>query len=62
MAKCPPVTTETQKPARPHSVRVRVSDDELAFLRRQAAAEERTIAGVLRLALRDYYDRKNGKA
>jgi hypothetical protein len=62
VAQCPPVTTQTTaKPARPHSVRLRVSDDELEFLRRVAAAEERTIASVLRIALSQFYDRRDLK-
>lgn len=55
---CPPVTTPT-KIERPHSVRLRVSDEELAWLREEAEREDRTIAAVLRIALREYLESRS---
>jgi len=47
--------TDSRTP-REHAVRVRVNGDELEFLKRVARADDRTISGVLRLALREFYD------
>jgi hypothetical protein len=52
---CPPVTTVTEKPKRPHSVRVRVTDEELAWLRSHSQQTDRSISTILRRALRCYY-------
>jgi len=57
VALCPPVTTVTEKKKRPHSVRVRVTDEELAWLHQHSEETARSISAILRLALRDYYDR-----
>jgi predicted transcriptional regulator len=49
-----------QRPSasRQHSVRLRVTTEELEFLRRLAEAEDRSISSVLRRALRDLYERQ----
>lgn len=53
------MTTQTEtKQAHPHSVRLRVTDDELAWLRDEATRQERTIASLLRVVLRHYLDTK----
>lgn len=49
-----PMTTQTK---RTHVVRLRITEEELKFLREQAEREDRTISSVLRLALRDYADK-----
>ena len=49
--------TTVQKPARPHSVRLRVSDEELEWLRARAQEEERSIAMILRRALREFVEK-----
>jgi predicted transcriptional regulator len=43
---------------RPHVVKVRVSEDEREFLERVAAEDDRTISNVLRLALKEFYERR----
>lgn len=50
----PLMTTTTRKDPRPHSVRLRVSQVELDKLREIADEEQRTVANVLRLALREF--------
>lgn len=40
--------------AKPHTVRLRVTDEELEFLKQEADQQERTVAGLLRLALKEY--------
>ena len=53
------MTTETTpKAPHPHSVRLRVTDEELAWLREEADRQERTIASLLRVVLRHYLDSK----
>lgn len=43
--------------AKPHTVRLRVTDEELAFLKEEAERQERTVASLLRLALREYVEK-----
>ena len=43
---------------RPHVVRVRVSADEKAFLERVAHEDGRDVSNVLRLALKEFYERR----
>ena len=55
----PPMTTQLKtKQAHPHSIRLRVTDDELGWLRREAVRQERTMASLLRVMLRHYVDTK----
>ena len=49
------MTTSTPK-ARPHVLRVRVSDDERQWLETFAAADERSVHYVLRLALKEFWE------
>ena len=46
--------------AKPHTVRLRVTDEELAFLKEEAERQERTVASLLRLALREYVEKRVG--
>ena len=46
---------------RPHVVRVRVNEQEREFLERVAAEEDRSVSAVLRLALKQFYERRVGK-
>ena len=46
--------------AKPHTVRLRVTDEELAYLKEEGDRTERTIASLLRLALRGYLDKRGG--
>jgi len=46
---------------RPHVVRVRVSADEKQFLERVASEDGRDVSNVLRLALKEFYERRMGK-
>ena len=57
--KLPPMPTE----AKSQVVRLRVTDAELEFLRRVAEVEDRTVASVLRMALRELANTRdeNGK-
>ena len=55
VAMCPRMTTAS-KVERPHSVRLRVSDEELDWLRSEAERQDRTIAAILRKALREYLE------
>ena len=48
--------TTTPVAKKEHSVRLRVTDDELVWLREEADRTERTISSLLRLALRHYID------
>jgi hypothetical protein len=50
----PSMTTTYHKEPRPHVVRLRVSQTELDVLREIAVEEQRTVANVLRLALRHF--------
>ena len=43
---------------RPFVVKVRVSQAEREFLEQVAVDEQRTISNVLRLALKEFYDRR----
>ena len=47
----------TEKVPKPHVVRVRISDDEKAWLARHAAADDRSTNYIIRLALREYAER-----
>ena len=47
--------TPVASAARPFVVKVRVSETEKRWLGEIAAAQDRTVSQVLRLALRDYY-------
>lgn len=47
--------------AKPHTVRLRVTDEELEWLKSEAERQERSIASLLRLALRDYVDKRWGE-
>ena len=47
---------------RPHVVRVRVSADEKQFLERVAQEDGRDVSNVLRLALKEFYDRRMDQA
>jgi hypothetical protein len=49
--------TTSERAPREHAVRVRVNTEELEFLRRVAAEQDRTVSGVLRIALRDFHER-----
>jgi predicted transcriptional regulator len=53
---------DDSKTTRQHAVRVRVSDAELEFLRRVAREQDRSLSSVLRLALREFYDRQTAAA
>lgn len=46
--------------AKPHTVRLRVTDDELEYLKAEAEKQERTIASLLRMALREYVEKRVG--
>ncbi len=50
------MTTSTPSKARPHVLRVRVSDDEKQWLETFAAADERSVHYVLRLALKEFWE------
>lgn len=41
-----------------HTIRLRVTDEELEWLRQEALRQERTIASLLRVVLRHYLDTK----
>ena len=43
---------------RPHIFHVRVSDQEREFLERVAQEEDRSMSNVLRMALKEFYDRR----
>lgn len=46
------------KTPKPHSVRLRVTDDELRWLQEEAERQDRTISSLLRLALRAYVEKQ----
>jgi predicted transcriptional regulator len=52
----------TDVASKPHVLRVRVSDDEKAWLERFASADDRSVHYVLRQALREFYDAHKGEA
>lgn len=56
------MASDKKNGTRDYAVRVRVNEDELAFLKAVASAEERSVSSVLRLALRDYYEKHAAKA
>ena len=45
-----------------HPIRIRVSADEKAFLERVATEDGRTVSNVLRLALKEFYERRMDQA
>lgn len=47
---------------RPNVIRVRVSDEEKAFLEQVAREEDRRSSDVIRIALKQYYQRRIGVA
>jgi hypothetical protein len=49
----------TKSHAKEHTIRLRVTDEELEWLRDEAARQERTIASLLRVVLRHYLDTKS---
>lgn len=49
------MTTQTKDVARPHVLRVRVSDEEKAWLERIARQDDRSVHYVLRRALLAFY-------
>ena len=51
--------TTGQKTERPNSVRLRVSDEELEWLRSEAERQDRSIAAILRKALREYLEARS---
>jgi hypothetical protein len=48
----------TERPARDLTVRFRVTQDELDYLKQIALEEERTVSGVLRVALRQFMEQR----
>lgn len=54
-----PVKTEAKQERR-HAVRVRVNDAEREYLAAEAARTDRSVSAVLRLALKEYYERREG--
>jgi predicted transcriptional regulator len=44
--------------ARPNIIHVRVSDDEKRFLEQVAREDDRNISAVLRVALKEFYERR----
>lgn len=52
----------TKQNIRSHVMRVRVTEEERAFLARVALEEERSMSNVLRLALKEFYERRIGRA
>lgn len=55
------MTTTSHKVARPHTVRLRVSDDELERLQQIALDEKRTVANVLLLAVLEFLGNRDGR-
>ena len=51
-------TDHTRKQAHPNTIRLRVTDDELQWLRDEAARQERTMASLMRVMLRHYLETK----
>ena len=49
------------KQERRRVVRVRVNDAEHDFLKEESVATDRSVSAVLRLALKEYYERRVGK-
>jgi hypothetical protein len=49
-------TNVSSKQTKEHSVRLRVTDEELRWLRQEADDQERTISSLLRVALRHYIE------
>jgi len=47
---------------RPNVIRVRVSDEEKAFLEHVAREEDRRSSDIIRIALKQYYQRRIGEA
>ncbi len=50
------MTTTDHSTAKEHTIRLRVTSEELDWLREEAARQERTIASLLRVVLRHYLD------
>ncbi len=48
-------TDTTEVTPKPHVLRLRVTDDEKAWLERYANRDDRSVHYVLRLALREFY-------
>jgi predicted transcriptional regulator len=48
-----------EQSTRPNIVRIRVTDEELRFLTSVAEEEDRTISAVLRLALRQFAEKRD---
>jgi len=53
------MSTTSHKVARPHTVRLRVSEEELARLQQIAHDEKRTVANVLLLAVLEFLENRN---
>jgi len=51
----------TIKQERRRVVRVRVNDAEHGYLQEESVRTDRSVSAVLRLALKEYYDRRVGK-